>query len=148
MPRQNPADLPDVVKTAARVNVTLHQAVARMARRHKFGVGMQLCESALGIWVNLHFAWFYPNRRIHHTQQASDLIDHLRIRLQLAQGLNAFASFAQFEDISRLVDSLGQQCGGWRNELRRQQGQNAPGSSRPQRAQTLSARDASKEAQP
>lgn len=138
---------PEIVRTAARVRAVLEEAVPRFKRRHRHTLGARLADSAESIHLHLYRAWHIKARRITEAQQASDEIDRLKLRIQLAQDVQAFVSLDQCEMVGRLVEELGRQCGGWLNGLRNK-GQNAPDQNRAQRATTLSSRAASSEAHP
>jgi len=103
-----------------------------------------MTKQAMQVCVITHRAWRERERQADVLNELISSIDELRIRLQLGSQLKAFASFAQFEMLSRLLSDLGKQAGGWRRQQQHPKGQNAgAGTARPQRAQTLSAPAAS-----
>jgi len=66
----------------------------------------------------------------------------MKLSMQLAKELHAFASFSQFEDLARKASELGREVGGWNKHLH-PQGRNASPRAAVQRARTLSTHDAS-----
>ena len=68
--------------------------------------------------------------------ELAEAIDDLKLRMQLAQQVKAFTSFAQFEMLARLAGDLGRQCGGWQKR-RKDKGQNASASVPGQRPSIL-----------
>ena len=79
-----------------------------------------------------------------YVERLVDAIDDLKGTLQIGSKLKAFASFAQFEMLSRLAHDLGKQAGGWKKQQQHPKGQNASAGTAPsQRAKILSTRAAS-----
>lgn len=136
-------DLPDVEKLAARVHAVIVEALGRFPKKYRYTTGERLRGSAEQIHYHLHLAWNNPQRRISEASQALAQIDLLKVRLQLAENLQAFGSLAECEMVGRLVIELGGQCGGWLAALRNK-GQSAPAQRRAQRARTLSSQVASR----
>ena len=139
--------VPPIVKLAERVLLSIEDAVGGFARKHKYAIGSELRRDAR-IGARLaHRAWRDQPRRSEWIQKLVQAVDDLKIDLQISQDLRAFRSFAQFEALARLISDLGRQCGGWHNAHRKGQSdrdRKSPG----RRAQILSARDASQEANP
>jgi hypothetical protein len=120
-------------------------AVSRFPRRHRYTVGARLSSFSMEVAYSAHQAW---RIQVSQTLQALDeSIDRLKLQLQLAQQIHAFASFEQFEFLARAANDLGRQCGGWqkkRNSKRQnEQEAQAPPAQRPQ---ILSSHGASSEA--
>jgi len=138
--------LPEIVKAAERILVEVEKAVRAFPRYHKYAHGARLRDQAMAVAQAAHRAWRDRAHQVVAIERLSDAIDDMKISLQLGKQIEAFASFAQFEMLARLVSELGRQCGGWRRQKRRR-GQNAiEPSASSQRAQVLSSRDASSEA--
>ena len=133
---------PAIVKLSEVVLVALEQAVIGFARAHKYQTGADLRADARAVARCAQRAW--RNASSETISHLSNAIDELKISLQLAKGVKAFKSFAQFETIARDVDNLGRQCGGW--QKKHLKGQNRRTASSDGRAQILSAGDASQEA--
>ena len=138
-------ELPTIVKQAERLMADIEIAVSRFPRRHRYTVGARLSDLVMEVAYSAHQAW-----RIHapETLQALDeSIDRLKLQLQLAQQIHAFASFEQFEFLARTANDLGRQCGGWQKK-RNSKRQNAQEAQAPpaQRPQILSSHGASSEA--
>lgn len=144
-------NLPTIWKQANLVAVQIRQAVVeRFARLYRYDIGIELIANSRAVVratrIALRDRSSYRRGKI---QALSDAIDELKDSMQHAGELGAFASTREFEAIAREIRRLGQQCGGWLNE-QAGKGQSGPASSivARQRAQTLSARDASQGANP
>lgn len=122
--------------------IEIETAVRQFPRFHKYAVGADLRTDARRVTRLAHRAWRDQGRRREWVNRLVFGVDDLKLSLQIAKRLQAFTSFAQFEALARLAFDLGRQCGGWQ----KQQGQNRQAASPGGRAQTLSARDASTEA--
>lgn len=139
-------ELPDIARTADRMMVMVEQAVRTFPRYHKYAIGADIRRDAMKVFRCVDRAWHQADRRVLRLRELSFAVDDLRLTMQVAQRIEAFRSFGQFEAIAREVTSLGKQCGGWLNQLQGK-GQNGPAPAG-QRAQILSARSASAEARP
>ena len=139
-------ELPPILKLSQRLLLEIEQAVKRFDRYHRYTVGAKLRDQAWEVRAIAERAWRDKSRQ---AQWISDLVwavDELKFCLQLGKEIKAFVSFAQFEDLARLVAELGKQVGGWFKQ-QHPKGQNAATvqSSR-QRPMTLSTCAASHEA--
>ena len=133
--------LPPIVKLAEALMRDLELAVSRFPRRFRYTVGAQLTQDAFNVATAAHRAWRAPTDSL---EGLSEAIDRLKLRMQLAQQIHAFASFAQFEALARAAANLGKQCGGWAKRMsKRQNGETQVSTQRPQ---ILSSRSASSEA--
>lgn len=141
-----PLNVPTIVKTSETLLVTFEEAVASFPRYHKYAIGAELREQARAIARAARRAWSDRERRCKRIEELSVAIDELKLSLQIAQRLHALKSFGQFEALARLVNGLGQQCGGWRKKYLKSQNREA--GAPPGRAQILSAHGASQGAQP
>jgi len=139
-------EAPAIVKCAERVLVEMEQVVRGFARYHKYSIGADLRASTSKVARLAHRAWRDHAHRADWISRLNFAIDDLKLSLQVAKRIEAFRSFAQFEAIIRLVSDLGRQCGGW--QRKHPKGQNDQAAMPGQRAQILSARDASQEANP
>jgi hypothetical protein len=137
--------LPSIVKTAERLMADIEIAVSHFPRRHRYTVGARLSEQILDVAMCAHTAW--RSQQPVQLEALSTSIDRLKLQLQLAQQIHAFASFGQFELLARTAADLGRQCGGWQRK-RNSQRQNAQEAQAPpaQRPQILSSHVASSEA--
>jgi hypothetical protein len=139
-----PSDLPPIAKAAERLLLEIEQAVKGFARFHKYQTGADLRRQAMEVARLTHRAWRDRPRQLYWTIELCWVIDELRLTLQLGSRIQAFRSFRQFEMLIRLAEALGKQAGGWkRQQQRRLKGQNPAREAVPERAQILSARDAS-----
>jgi len=130
----------------------LEREVPRFPRRHRYSLGQDLRGNVLEAALLSHEAFRAVRDPQRHAALVSDLVeavDRLKLRLQLGQQLQVFVSFARFEEIIRIADDLGRQCGGLQRKIRQQHpnGQNPAASRRPERPETLSTRAALIEAQ-
>jgi hypothetical protein len=136
--------LPPIVKLAEGLMGELERAVVYFPRRYRYTVGARLSEEALQVAMDAHGAWRdQQNEAL--LLRLSESIDRLKLRMQLAQQVHAFASFAQFEALARVVIDLGKQCGGWQKK-RSSKRQNGQKPASVQRSQILSSQAASSEA--
>ncbi len=135
--------LPPIVKLAERVLVEIEQAVRRFARFHKYTFGSELRTQAMRVCRLAHRAWRDRARQAEWLTKLVWSIDDLKLSLQLGSRIQAFASFAQFEMLSRLIVDLGRQTGGWHKQ-HHPNGQNAYArDASSQRAKILSTQAAS-----
>ena len=134
-------ELPPIVKCAERMLVEIEQAVRSFPRYHKYVIGTELRQQAMSVARSAHRAWRDREHQTEHTIQLARAIDDMKLTLQLGQQIKAFASFAQFEALARVLADLGRQCGGWQKQQRSKR-QNAQASGPGQRPQILSARAA------
>ena len=144
-------DLPPILKLAERLVVEIEQAVRSWPRYHKYTHGSTLRTQAIEVLQLANRAWRTRNQRSEWTGKLVWAVDDLKQSLQIGKHIKAFASFAQFEAIYQLAEELGKQCGAWhaRQSEKHPKSQNAGAqNATPQRAQILSARAASTEANP
>lgn len=137
-------EAPAIVKHSERVLVEIEEAVRVFPRYHKYAVGADLRKEAGNVARMAHRAWRDQKRRGEWLSRLSFAIDDLKLTLQVSKRVQAFRSFKQFEALARLVSSLGGQCGGWHRQHLKSQ--NLQATSPAGRAQILSARAASQEA--
>ena len=130
--------LPPIVKQAERLLLEIEKAVRTFPRYHKYACGAELRAQALRVCKIAHRAWRHQQQRAKLVGDLVFAIDDLKLLMQLASRLRAFASFAQFEMLSRIASDLGKQAGGW-NQQYPSKVQNADaGNAHPQRDQILS----------
>lgn len=129
--------VPAIVKAAARLMLSIEEAVSFFPRRHKYLVGQDLRRLAMDLALAADRAWWDRQRQVQRVQVLSDLVDEFRLTLQKCDGLQVFRSRGQFEAVARQTTDLGRQVGGWRKRLH-QMGQSAAGASRSQCAPILS----------
>lgn len=140
-------EAPPIVKLAERVLISVELAVRHWPQYHKYAHGKTLRKAAFKVAKRAHQAWREKEKLEARTARLSTAVDSLKISLQIAQQIDVFSSFAQFEAIARDVNELGRQAGGWHRQQKHRKGQNASKpESAPQRAQILSPRTASHEA--
>lgn len=140
-----PHPLPPIAKAARQLAVLIERAVAGFPRSHKYAVGADLRADARTVNRAAHRAWREPWNQLVRVGELSEAMDEIKLTLQLAKELQAFRSFRAFEEIARCASDLGRQCGGWLKALR-QRSQNDRTQLSGQRAQILSSRVASAEA--
>jgi hypothetical protein len=99
--------------------------VQRFARYHKYTVGTDLRQQAMGIMRGVHRAVYDRAQQTRHVQALVWAVDEYKLTLQLAMEVGAFvtgkvssalpsgARFAAFELALNLVIAIGKQCGGW-----------------------------------
>jgi len=92
-------------------------AVRRFPRYHKYTLGSDLRRQALWVCRLVNRAWRDQRRRERHLEHLVMAVDELKLLIQLGKELKAFASFGQFEEVSRVAVALGKQSGGWRRQF-------------------------------
>jgi hypothetical protein len=137
---------PPIVQLAGRVMREIEEIVRGFPRYHKYTTGTRLRDLAFSVTRCAHRAWRDQGRRAEWVSKLVFAIDDLKFSVQAAKDGRAFKSFAQFEELARILNDLGRQCGGWQKQQQRLNGQNRTGSARAGRAEILSARAASHEA--
>jgi hypothetical protein len=136
--------VPAMLKAAERVLVDIEQAVARFPRAHRYTCGADLRNQAMHVARLAHRYWRDHEHRGEWIRKLTWALDDLKLTLQLGSRIKAFASFAQFESLSRTVADLGRQVGGLFKH-HHPKGQNAGArSAPPQCAKTLSTQAASR----
>ena len=143
--------LPPILKLSERLVGEIEQAVRGWPRYHKYAHGTTLRTQAIEVLQLANRAWRTRNERSEWTGKLVWAVDDLKQCLQIGKQIKAFASFAQFEAIHLLAEDLGRQCGGWHKQQceKHPKSQNVGAKlATPQRAQLLSARTASPEANP
>ncbi len=109
--------LPPIVKLAESLLVSIEQAVRRFARYHRYSVGADLRTQTMAVARLAHRAWRDRASKAAWVEQLVRAVDDLKLTMQLAKQVHAFASFAQFEALARVAADLGRQVGGWRKQL-------------------------------
>lgn len=107
-------------RDAQRFVLEMELAVRAFPRYHKYTLGSELRTQAMAV-----------NRLVARAAQQGDVarraallerlvweIEDVKIRLQLAKELQAFASFAQFQRLAEQAVALGKQSGGWCKKAR------------------------------
>lgn len=107
-----------VWREATRLMVEIENVVRCFSKYHRYTVGAELRSVVMRIGQVLHRAFSRKNNKHKLVQQLAELIEDLKLQIQIAKELHAFRSFAQFESISVLVVSLGKQVGGWLKHTR------------------------------
>jgi hypothetical protein len=112
--------LPPIYRQIRQLVLLLEQAVMRFGRYHKYGVGADLRQQAMACWRCVHRACHGGrSAQAQHVHALAAAVDELKLTLQLAHAVGAFANAKVFEQAVALVVSVGKQCGGWQRELGR-----------------------------
>ena len=98
--------------------VLVEELVRGFTRYHKYSIGTELRQTALRLCQTIHRACSRQGSKVRMVQQASELVDDLKMQIQLARELRAFRGFAQFQQAAELAVSLGRQVGGWLRQAR------------------------------
>lgn len=72
----------------------------------------------MGLCQSIHRAGSRKCSHIKLVQQVAALVGDMKLQIQLARELNAFANFTQFERVALLAVSFGRQAGGWLKQAR------------------------------
>ncbi len=107
-------------RDATRLAVELENAVRQFPRFHKYAIGSDLRRQALAVCQRVARAAQCADaaQRNRHIEQLVWQVEDLKITLQLAKEVEAFASFAQFQSLAELAVALGKQSGGWWKRVR------------------------------
>lgn len=117
-------------RDAMRFLVEVEQAVRAFPRYHKYTLGHELRTQAMAVCKLVARAAQSDDQRqrLQMLDSLVWLIDDLKMSIQLAKELEAFASFAQFQRMAEQSVVLGKQSGGWRKQARSAvQAASAPG---------------------
>ena len=105
-------------RDASRLLAETEQVVRTFARYHKYSIGAQLRATAMRLCQSIHRAVSRKHSQVKLVQQVTELVDDMKLQIQLARELNAFANFTQFQRVAELAVSLGRQAGGWLKQAR------------------------------
>lgn len=100
-------------RDAKQLLLVVEQAVRMFSRYHKYTVGSDLRSQAMKVCrlvILANSAW---DERRHHVGQLVLAAEELKILIQLAKEVKAFASFKQFQEAAELAVAIGKQSGGW-----------------------------------
>ena len=106
-----------MIKACERLLVELEQAVRQFPRYHRYAVGAELRKAATATYTIANRAWRDQAGRQQWVARLVWQVDEVRMYLQVAKMVGALASFRQFEHLSRQVEGLGAQVGGWNRSL-------------------------------
>jgi len=109
--------------------LAVEKSVRQFSRYYKYTVGHELRQTVLRLCKAIHRAFTRHASKLKLVQTVSELIDDIKFQLQLAKELKAFSAFAQFQQLTELVVSLGKQAGGWYKKTRAEYlpGKTSPG---------------------
>lgn len=130
--------LPPIYRDCRRLLVLTEDMVRRFSRYHKYTVGADLRQSAMGIMRTCNQAVHDKLRQTQHVQALVWLVDDFKLTLQLCMDVGVFAhgpqgstglgrsgkgglGFHFFEQAATLAAAVGKQCGGWGQALARRQ---------------------------
>lgn len=99
--------------------LAVEQAVRRFTRYHKYALGTDLRRQAMTVCRLIVRAAVAPNdARERAVERLVLAVEDLKLSIQLAKELQAFASFAEFARLAELAVAMGKQSGGWRKSAR------------------------------
>ena len=110
-------DLP-IWRDAMRLAVEMELAVRGFPRYHKYTRGTELRQAAHLICQEVAHAALWAPLRLQTLQRLVERIEALKISVQRAKELRAFANFAQFQRVVELAVLVGRQSGGWLKRVR------------------------------
>lgn len=111
---RKPAIWADAMRLATEIEV----AVRGFSRYHKYTLGTDLRRQAAQVCRRVARAARFPDRRIDTLRALVEAVEDLKISIQLAKEVQAFASFAQFQRVVELAVLVGKQSGGWWKQAR------------------------------
>lgn len=107
-------------RDATRLAVEIEQAVRKFPRYHKYALGSDLRRQAMTVCRGVTRA-FHADTVAGRARMLDGLVlavEDLKLSIQLAKELQAFAGFAEFARIAELAVAVGKQSGGWRKSAR------------------------------
>jgi len=112
------ANLP-IWRDANRLLVEVELAVRHFPRYHKYALGTDLRRQAMTVCRCIVRAATAQSETRERTLERLVLaVEDLKLSIQLAKELHAFASFAEFARLAELAVTVGKQSGGWRKSAR------------------------------
>ncbi len=117
---------PEIVKKAERLHLELVRSADSFPVKHRHTLGADLRRDGLQVDL-LSKAAFRASAKptlAALVDQLSDNIDRIKAQWQVAFKLQCF-SFDRSEEVARLLEDVGKQCGGWKKSIeKRSTGQN------------------------
>lgn len=111
---KKPAIWADAMALATEIEV----AVRGFPRTHKYALGTDLRRQAALVCRRVARAARFPEGRVDALHALVLAVEDLKISIQLAKEVQAFASFAQFQRVVELAVRVGKQSGGWWKQAR------------------------------
>ncbi len=109
---------PPIWRDANRLLVEIEQAVRCFPRYHKYATGGEFRRQVMHLCQSVSRALSATgDARLLQVRKLLDAVDDLKITIQLAKALQAFASFAAFQRIAELAVEIGKQGGAWMRHL-------------------------------
>ena len=133
------------MKKARSFRAEIHRTVSRFARSHRYELGRTICGHADRLVSLSNRAWRDSANAKKWVSDLSWTLDDLGEGLQTAKDLGLISA-NHLGALALMKVELGCMIGGWKRSLQHPNGQNDRTTSSRQRAETLSARNASAEA--
>ncbi len=111
---KKPAIWADAMLLATEIEV----AVRGFPRYHKYTLGTDLRRQAALVCRRVAQEARFPDRRVESLEALVLAVEDLKISIQLAKEVQAFANFAQFQRVVELAVRVGKQSGGWWKQAR------------------------------
>jgi hypothetical protein len=111
---RKPAIWADAMRLATEIEV----AVRGFSRYQKYTLGSDMRRQAAEICRGVARAVRFPEQRVAALQALVIAVEDLKITIQLAKEVQAFANFAQFQRVVELAVRVGKQSGGWWKQAR------------------------------
>jgi hypothetical protein len=111
---KKPAIWADAMHLATEIEV----AVRGFPRYHKYTLRTDLRHQAALVCRRVAQAARFPDQRLESLHALVLAVEDLKISIQLAKEVQAFASFAQFQRVVELAVLVGKQSGGWWKQAR------------------------------
>lgn len=106
-------------RDANRLLVEIERAVRRFPRYHKYALGTDLRRQGMSVCrCIVRAAAAAGDQRERALERLVLAVEDLKLSIQLAKELEAFASFAEFARLAELSVTVGKQSGGWRKSAR------------------------------
>jgi len=109
---------PPIWRDANRLLLEIEQAVRCFPRYHKYAAGGDLRRQAMVLCQSVSRALSASgDSRLLQVRKLLVAVDDLKITIQLAKSLQAFASFTAFQRVAELAVGIGKQGGAWMRHL-------------------------------
>jgi len=103
---------------ATQLLLEIENAVREFPRYHKYSLGTDLRQQAMGVVRLINRAYHEEGNRKAQVKRLVLNIDDLKVLIQLAKEIQAFSSFKQFQSISEKAVLIGKQSGSWLKKVR------------------------------
>lgn len=112
-PTQHNPSLPPLWHETFLFTELVEQAVKQFPRYYKYTLGQELRHNAMRAVLLIDKAVRYNQDKLIYLAQLIEVIDELKLQLQVAKQLQALHSYDTFAKLTKHIVSMGKQSGGW-----------------------------------